>query len=138
MTIGRSYLNSSRNDIKQLTHPIKKERRLIMLKALITVGIFLTVNSAPIYMPTTVPTTQETPAYAKWGTLAINETKSKYPNASIIDYLHQGRETNERSTIEKFKLWLKDGDHEFGVFVTIEYTTDTEEVVNIKLQETSQ
>ena len=109
----------------------------MMLKTFIAVGILLTVNSAPSYIPPVVPAQLEAPAYAKWGTLAINETKSKYPNASIIDYLHEGREYKEDSTIEKFKLWLKDGDHEFGVFVRIEFTTDTEEVINIKMQETS-
>lgn len=109
----------------------------MMLKAFVAVGIFLTTNSAPSYIPLVVPAQQEAPAYAKWGQLAINETKSKYPNASIIDYLHEGRESKEDSTIEKFKLWLKEGDHEFGVFVRIEFTTDTEEVINIKMQETS-
>ncbi|WP_246097051.1 DUF3889 domain-containing protein [Psychrobacillus soli] len=108
-----------------------------MLKLFIAVGIYFTVNSVPIYTPPVVSTIQEPPAYAKWGMLAIKETQAKYPNASIIDYLHQGRESNKDSTIEKFKLWLKNGDHEFGVFVTIEFTTDTEEVVNIEMQETS-
>lgn len=124
--------------LSKYTHPIEKEMSIILLKAFFAVGIYLTVNTALIYIPTIVPVLQETPAYAKWGKLALNEAQSKYPHASIIDYLHEGRESNADSTIEKFKLWLKDGDHEFGVFVTIEFTTETEEVVNIKLQETSQ
>jgi hypothetical protein len=51
--------------------------------------------------------------------------------------LHEGSESKHDSTIEKFKLWLKDGDNEFGVFVRIEYTTATEKVVSIELEETS-
>ena len=58
-------------------------------------------------------------------------------DATIIDYLHEGSESKGDSTIEKFKLWLKDGDHEFGVFVRIEYISATEEVVVINFQETS-
>lgn len=99
------------------------------------VGIFITVNTALIFIPTVVPALQETPAYAKWGQLAIEEAQSKYPSANIIDYLHEGSESKHDSTIEKFKLWLKDDDHEFGVFVRIEYSTITEKVVNIELQE---
>ena len=110
----------------------------MMLKTFIAVGIFITGNTALIYLPTVVPALQETPAYAKWGQLAIKEVQSKYPSANIIDYLHEGSESKHDSTIEKFKLWLKDGDHEFGVFVRIEYSTITEKVVNIELQETAQ
>ncbi|MER2172525.1 MAG: DUF3889 domain-containing protein, partial [Psychrobacillus psychrodurans] len=45
------------------------------------------------------------------------------------------KETKESSTIEKFKLWLKDSGKEFGVSVRIEYITDTDELVNIQIQE---
>ncbi|MGX9133163.1 DUF3889 domain-containing protein [Rummeliibacillus sp. JY-2-4R] len=67
--------------------------------------------------------------------MAIKVIHSKYPNARIIDYLHQGSETKEDSTIEKFKLWLQEGDHEFGVYVTITYQTETEKVIQIDCRE---
>lgn len=111
-----------------------------MRKIFIVIGtaIFLiTCNSALTHFSTDAQSQQETPAYAKWGRLAMTETLSKYPNAKIIDYLYQGSETSGDSTIEKFKLWLKEGDKEFGVFVRIEYTTQTEKVVNIEFEETS-
>ena len=98
---------------------------------------FVTVNSEPTYIPTFSNVLPEIPAYAKWGTLAIKETQSKYPKATIIDYLHEGSESKGDSTIEKFKLWLKVDDNEFGVFVRIEYTTETEEVIAIEFEETS-
>lgn len=108
-----------------------------MLKILIALGIYIAANSTLTFIPTiALVQHQVIPAYAKWGKIAIKETQSKYPNANIIDYLHEGSESKGDSTIEKFKLWLKDGDREFGVFVRIEYTTATEEVVNIELQET--
>jgi hypothetical protein len=108
-----------------------------MRKIFIVLGVLIAVNAAPTHVSTIALAQQEVPAYAKWGRLAIKETQSKYPNANIIDYLHEGSESKEDSTIEKFKLWLKDGDNEFGVFVRIEYTTETEKVVNIELKETS-
>lgn len=118
-----------------MTHPIEKEMRLIMQKIVIALGLFASTHSASTHLPTIAPTQQEIPSYAKWGQLAIKETRSKYPNARIIDYLHEGSESKENSTIEKFRLWVKDSDKEFGVSVKIEYTTETDELVNIQIQE---
>ncbi|WP_085993833.1 YqzG/YhdC family protein [Oceanobacillus senegalensis] len=76
------------------------------------------------------------PSYAKWGRLAMKETKAKYSNAQIIDYLHIGRETKGDHSIEKFKLWLREGQREFGVFIDIEFVTESEEVISINFEET--
>ncbi|MGB2993786.1 MAG: DUF3889 domain-containing protein [Paenisporosarcina sp.] len=108
-----------------------------MRKTFIALGVLITANSTLTHIPAIAHTQQEIPAYAKWGKLAIKETQSKYPNADIIDYLHEGKESKANTTIEKFKLWLKDGDKEFGVFVRIEYNTETEKVITIDLEETS-
>lgn len=78
-----------------------------MRKTFLALGIFTIVNAAPTLVPTIAHAQQEIPAYAKWGRLAMQETQSKYPHASIIDYLHEGSEVKADSTIEKFKLWLK-------------------------------
>ncbi|MBP1948987.1 YqzG/YhdC family protein [Virgibacillus litoralis] len=77
------------------------------------------------------------PSYAKWGRMAMKETKAKYPNADIIDYLHRGSETKDGSTVEKFKLWLKENNREFGVFINIEFNTETEKVIDITFRESS-
>ncbi len=108
-----------------------------MRKTFLAFGIFTIVNIAPTSILTIAHTQPEIPAYAKWGKLAMQETQSKYPHATIIDYLHEGSELKENTTVEKFKLWLKDGDHEFGVFVRIEYATDTEKVIAITFKETA-
>ncbi|QDQ02321.1 DUF3889 domain-containing protein [Lysinibacillus fusiformis] len=108
-----------------------------MRKSFIVLGIFLTANTAPLPISTIAHAQQATPSYAKWGRLAITETQSKYPHAKIIDYLHEGSEISADATIEKFKLWLKDGEREFGVYVRIKYTTVTEKVEDISFQETA-
>ncbi|MGE7924842.1 DUF3889 domain-containing protein [Viridibacillus arvi] len=108
-----------------------------MRKTFIALGIFIIANSTSLHIPTSAYAHQEIPSYAKWGKLALIEANSKYPNAKIIDYLHQGRETKKDITTEKFKLWLKEGNREFGVFVRIEFTTDSEKLLKIELQETS-
>lgn len=103
----------------------------LVVQLLVIMAILMTLHTIPI-----VSAQQETPAYAKWGILAMKETQKRYPDAKIIDYLHQGSETKETVTIEKFKLWLKKGDKEFGVFVSIVFVTNTEKLVVIEFQET--
>jgi hypothetical protein len=76
------------------------------------------------------------PSYAKWGRLAMEETRAKYPDAQIIDYLHIGKETKGDTSVEKFKLWLKGKDKEFGVFIDISYNSKTEEVIKVTYKET--
>jgi len=111
-------------------------KALITIGAVIVIGTFITISVAPTQIPTIFLAQQDTPAYAKWGKLAFKETQLKYPNADIIDYLHEGSEIKGHSTIENFKLWLKEGTKEFGVFVRIEFSTITDEVINIEFQET--
>lgn len=114
-------------------------RKPIMLLGILLIALFfIGLNFAHTQLSTLAQESQhETPSYAKWGLLAVKETKLKYPNADLIDYLHQGREINGESSIENFKLWLREGEREFGVFVRIEFNTDTEKVVGIEFEETS-
>lgn len=79
---------------------------------------------------------QSEPAYAKWGQIAMQKTKERYPKASIIDYLHVGKDTGEHTSIEKFKLWLREDSREFGVYIDITFENSTEKVINIKFTET--
>ncbi len=109
----------------------------MLKKIVVALGTIIAMHVAPTYVPTLAPAQQEIPSYAKWGRLAMKEVHAKYPNANIIDYLHEGSAVQGNSTIEKFKLWLKEDTKEFGVFVSIEYTTATEQVTNIEFQETS-
>ncbi|MBW3494250.1 MULTISPECIES: DUF3889 domain-containing protein [Bacillus] len=78
------------------------------------------------------------PPYAKWGKLAVEKTKEQYPKAEIIDYLHIGRQPKTvQITVEKFKLWLREGGKEYGVFVDVEFDTKTEEFLKMSFQKTS-
>lgn len=99
------------------------------------------VLAFPIISPSAIPETvhaqdERQPSYAKWGRLAMKETKAKYPDADIIDYLHVGKETSGDTAKEKFKLWLKGKTKEFGVYVTIEFNNKTNEVTAVLFEET--
>ncbi|MDL4841652.1 DUF3889 domain-containing protein [Aquibacillus rhizosphaerae] len=80
---------------------------------------------------------EDLPSYAKWGRLAVKEATEKYPKAQLIDYDHNGKIQNEKTTVEKFKLWLEKDKQEFGLSIDIEYNTKTEEIVDIKLKRTN-
>ncbi|MEX2105168.1 MAG: DUF3889 domain-containing protein [Bacilli bacterium] len=77
----------------------------------------------------------EEPTYAKWGRLAMQETKNKYPRADIVDYLHVGAVTESPSiTVDKFKLWLRQDQREGGVYVNIHYETATDRVIPFRFR----
>jgi len=113
------------------------ERWIHLQKFFVILGTFLVFLTVQLHVPTIAYAQQEVPAYAKWGKLAVKEAQAKYPEAKILDYLHEGSEVHEDSTIEKFKLWLKQSDKEFGLHVRIKYITNTNKVVNIEFQETT-
>ncbi|NRD76630.1 YqzG/YhdC family protein [Bacillus sp. BRMEA1] len=77
------------------------------------------------------------PSYAKWGQIAMQKTMEQYPQAKIIDYLHIGRSKGDNTSVEKFKLWLKEKNKEFGVFVNIIFDNKTEQIIDVKFRETT-
>jgi hypothetical protein len=97
----------------------------------------LVLLSAPlaVHFVHDVPIVQAQPPYAKWGKIAMTKTKEKYPNANIKDYEHIGPIHGTNTTIERFKLWLKEKDREFGVIVHIEFEKETERVLDITFKE---
>jgi hypothetical protein len=101
--------------------------------SILMIGVLVAIPSNTVEV---VKAQNNTPSYAKWGTLAIEKVEKRYPNAQIVDYLHIGRETNPKTSIERFKLWLKEKGKEFGVFVNIEFDTETEQIINITFSET--
>jgi hypothetical protein len=83
---------------------------------------------------------KEIPSYAKWSRLAMQTARAKYPNSSLVDFLHVGRhEKSANLAQETFKLWFKGGHKsEFGVIVKITFEKDTEKVQSVTLEETDQ
>jgi hypothetical protein len=117
---------------------MKKPQKIVSMLLISFLFIFLDIHFENHVFGRVVEIDQKpVPPYAKWGQLAMKETKSKYPKANIVDYLHVGRIENPTVTTETFKLWLKEGNREFGVFVTFEFDTATEKVRNITFRETN-
>ncbi|MDM5155159.1 DUF3889 domain-containing protein [Bacillus sp. DX1.1] len=99
-------------------------------------GIVLSTAYVDIFAQPSIVHAQ--PPYAKWGKLAVEKTKEKYPKAQIVDYLHIGRKPKTVNiTTEKFKLWLRENGEEYGVFVDVDFDTKTERFLKITFQKTS-
>lgn len=115
-----------------------KEKEVTTLRIVISlVLIASTIFVANIMSDSPDSNAQQTaPAYAKWGRIVMEKVKEKYAQANIIDYLHIGREIGDKTTTEKFKLWLREGNREFGVYVDIIFDNETEEVIDILYRET--
>ncbi|WP_404348063.1 YqzG/YhdC family protein [Sutcliffiella horikoshii] len=108
-------------------------KKIILLSC---IACFLLIGYQPVSSAmATQTTTQQVPSYAKWGQLAMKRTKEAYPKAEIVDYSHLGRQEGPILTTEKFRLWLKGEDKEFGVNVTISFYKETEMVKEVKLEE---
>lgn len=109
-----------------------------ILISFLTVTALVSVSNLPMVLHHNVNAQQKpTPPYAKWGKLAMEKTHEKYPNAQIVDYLHIGRVTGSTSSVEKFKLWLKEGQREFGVFIDIQFDNKTEKVLKVTYKEST-
>ena len=108
-----------------------------MIGLLVTIGL-VSASVTLLKFPAVANAQQKPiPPSAKWGILAMEKTQEKYPHAEIIDYLHIGRITGSDSSTENFKLWLKENNREFGVFVHIEFNNKTEKVMRITFKETT-
>jgi hypothetical protein len=94
--------------------------------------IFGNLTTIPFSTNNIVNAEKAIPRYAKWGKFAMRKTKEKYPNAKIVDYLYIGGDEGTKFSIEKFKLWLKGKDKEFGVFVDIKFDKETEQILDLK------
>lgn len=88
--------------------------------------------------PAVAATAADTTTYHKWSLIAIAETKRKYPQAALVDYLHIGRTQLENGlSEEKFKLWLRQDHREFGVYVTVKFADAEGRLVSITTRESS-
>lgn len=102
---------------------------VVLIRLFLICTLFSFSNTAFAQVP-------EAPPYAKWGRIAIQETKKHYPKADIIDYLHVGGESlNSNRSKETFRLWLKQDNKEWGIWVIIIFDSKTEKVISIELKE---
>ncbi|PIC79543.1 hypothetical protein CSV75_10080 [Sporosarcina sp. P18a] len=113
----------------------QKEVRAIFAKIIFALGMIMTSATGTSEAPVATLSKVEVPAYAKWSRLAIKQTMLKYPRAEIKDYLHIATDSKNVTSVEKFQLWLKEEEREFGVIVTVTYSAETGQFIRINFQE---
>jgi hypothetical protein len=74
------------------------------------------------------------PLHAKWGKIAMQKARERYPSAKIHDYLHVNREQKGNYSVETFKLWLDENNKRFEVIVNIQFDTKSEKISKISLE----
>ncbi|MFD2973502.1 DUF3889 domain-containing protein [Peribacillus deserti] len=104
---------------------------------LVSCCFITTTFSIPILNHPAYAQQKPIPPYAKWGVYALKKVKQKYPNAQVIDYAHLGRTSTVNTSTESFKLWLRDGKKEFGVFIDITFDKGTEQIIKVTFKEST-
>lgn len=104
----------------------------------IIVGIWLAtvvmIGSGGI-SPTVSAATSMEPDYAKWGSLAMRETVSKY-KAEVIDYKYEGHFASRgQMSEERFLLLLRKENKQFGVRVKIHVHDGSSTAESIEFEE---
>ena len=108
-----------------------KVANAFFLASLLILGIITNLSSGnPVHSVYSIQ-----PPYAKWGQIAMQETKEKYPQANIIDYLHIGREVGTKTSTEKFMLLLRENSQEFTLFVNVTFDNATEQLIEVSFRE---
>jgi hypothetical protein len=75
--------------------------------------------------------------YAKWGKLAIEETKQKYPDSRVSDYQYDTRMINPDGTIvDYFDFTVYQDNSKRLVKVGVAHTED-DKLIDIKFEETT-
>ncbi|AJY77910.1 hypothetical protein VN24_21325 [Paenibacillus beijingensis] len=72
------------------------------------------------------------PSYARFGRIAVKETIAKY-GAEVVDYRYDGRfPLPDDMAEERFRLWLRKENREFGVTVHMTIVPSTNRLVSIR------
>ncbi|CAM4272077.1 hypothetical protein FHS16_002056 [Paenibacillus endophyticus] len=108
-----------------------------MLRHIVMKAVFVLLSLAHTEVASTESSALfSEPSYAKWGKLAVLETKKMYQDASIVDYKYEGRKMLPSGQAnESFVLWVHKDTKEFGVRVVMTIEPSTDQLVSLKLTE---
>ena len=74
--------------------------------------------------------------YKKWSRIAISSVKEKYPDAELIDYKYDGRESvNEEESKDVFHVKGKQNNKPFIVKVDVVFNPKTGQLITVNVSE---
>jgi hypothetical protein len=73
----------------------------------------------------------------KWGKIALEAVKERYPNVAIVDSEYVGRFKISGTVAEDvFKMWFVQGSREHGLFVRVSFDKPHDRLLRVQFQET--
>jgi hypothetical protein len=73
--------------------------------------------------------------HTDWKDFAVNETKKRYPLSQVLFAQKIWDNTKKNQTVKQYKVTVREGMKDIGVFVTISYDAKTEKVKKIQVLE---
>ncbi|MGG4490067.1 DUF3889 domain-containing protein [Metabacillus idriensis] len=73
--------------------------------------------------------------HTDWKNVAVNETKKRYPLSQVLFAQKIWDNTKKNQTVKQYKVTVREGMKDIGVFVTISYDAKTEKVKKIQVLE---
>jgi hypothetical protein len=76
------------------------------------------------------------PEYAKWGTIAVDETKQQYPDQELVDYQYEGKVViSDKREQYNFKMTLELNEERKEVRVYVLVNPKKEELIDVYFDE---
>ncbi|TDL82322.1 DUF3889 domain-containing protein [Peribacillus frigoritolerans] len=73
--------------------------------------------------------------HTDWKNVAVKETKKRYPLSQVLFAQKIWDNTKKNQTVKQYKVTVREGMKDIGVFVTISYDAKTEKVKKIQVLE---
>ncbi|MGX1192921.1 DUF3889 domain-containing protein [Metabacillus sp. SLBN-84] len=73
--------------------------------------------------------------HTDWKNVAVKETKKRYPLSQVLFAQKIWDNTKKNQTVKQYKVTLREGIKDIGVFVTISYDAKTEKIKKIQVLE---
>ena len=73
--------------------------------------------------------------HTDWKDFAVKETKKRYPLSQVLFAQKIWDNTKKNQTVKQYKVTVREGMKDIGVFVTISYDAKTEKVKKIQVLE---
>ncbi|UAL54801.1 MULTISPECIES: DUF3889 domain-containing protein [Metabacillus] len=73
--------------------------------------------------------------HTDWKDFAVKETKKRYPLSQVLFAQKIWDNTKKNQTVKQYKVTVREGMKDIGVFVTISYDAKSEKVKKIQVLE---
>ncbi|MFC0269973.1 DUF3889 domain-containing protein [Metabacillus herbersteinensis] len=95
--------------------------------------IFLTVLYGLTFLQVSFSSEVSAESNQTWEDVAVYETKKRYPLSQVLFTQKIWDQTKKGRTVKQYKLTLREGMNDFGVYTTITFDSSTGQVKKIQV-----